>query len=452
MMIIKQDENIFHVFDVLGEMGVWELDISGLENYLRALEKKRASSNAAVKTFPLLENSVERRSSDGSKNHDGDDIFAHGLPESCFFDTGIVLDNARKFVKGIITPPSISLDVNTICNYACRWCCADVHKEERNLTLGIEDIEDRIIKPMAQAGNLTWYLVGGEPALTAERTASIAKMIGKHTFAYSAHTPFIALDSNGTAFEKNALLFKESGINTIQFSLSSADSEKDRYFRGCPSGIDPVKTVIGGIRAAKALGLHCGINMVLWKEDEIRNNLNDVKDIIRLGTDLEVNFIRITPAVPGSVSEKHGMNMEKKDMKEVAQSLRSLNLHTESNGVTKIVSMLLPAEDYAEEGTDRPMMCRGGTCFVHVDHKGDVFPCAMVMPDFRIGNVIQDDLVKLWYENNALAPWRDVVEVCPECAECSDRDYCVGKCPAYAWFKFGDISLSSRPAVCPCLP
>ena len=259
MMIIKQGEDSFHVFDVLGEMGIWELDSNGLEQYLRGLEQKRAAGNAGVQTYPILENTLGQHSSaeNGTAEEDADDaFFAHGLPESCFFDTGKVLENARKFRKGIITPPSVSIEVNTICNYSCRWCCADVHKDERNLTLSLEDIEDRIVRPMVQAGNLTWYIAGGEPALTVERTASVARMIRRHTAEHSAHSPFIALDSNGTGFRKNARLFKESGINTIQFSLSSPYTEKDKYFRGVPSGMDSVATVAEAIRAAKEHGLH----------------------------------------------------------------------------------------------------------------------------------------------------------------------------------------------------
>jgi len=451
-MIIKQEEDNFHIIDALGEMGIWELDYNGLEKYLQALEQKRTAQHADVKSFPLLENSFEQCRSYINDSTDETGIFAYGLPDACFFDTGRVLENAKKIKKGIITPPSVSIEVNTLCNYACRWCCTDVDQEERNLTLDLQDIEDKIVKPMAQAGNLTWYLAGGEPVLTPQRTASIAQMIKKHTAAYSAHSPFIALDSNGTGFEKNAMLFKESGINTIQFSLSSPDSAKDRYFRGVPSGMDSVETVAKAIRAAKELELHCGINMVLWKEDEERQNLNDVEEMIRFGTELEANFIRITPAVPGSVSGKHGMNMGKKDMQEVGQRLKRLNLHTNDNGAakTKVVSILMPPEDSTEEGTDRPMMCRGGTCFVHVDHKGDVFPCVMVMPDFRIGNVLQEDLVQLWYDDTHLAPWRDIIEVSPECGSCSDRNYCVGKCPAYAWFKFRDLSLATKPDACLC--
>ncbi|MCI5158569.1 MAG: radical SAM protein, partial [Candidatus Electrothrix sp. AUS1_2] len=357
MMIVKQEENSFHVFDVLGEMGIWELDRNGLEQYLHRLERKRTAGNAEVQTFPLLENTLWRRNGsdgNGTVEHDPDDaIFAHGLPESCFFDTGKVLENARTFDRGIITPPSVSIEVNTICNYTCRWCCADVHKDERDLTLSLEDIEDRIVRPMTHAGNLTWYIAGGEPALTVERTAAVARMIRKHTAEYSAHSPFIALDSNGTGFRKNVRLFQESGINTIQFSLSSPYIKKDRYFRGVPSGMDSVATVADAIRAAKEHDLHCGINMVLWKEDEKRQNLSDVEEMIRFGTKFGADFIRITPAVPGSVSEQHGMKMQEQDMREVGQRLG--NLHLNGSGATKVVSILMPPEDPAEEASDRPM-------------------------------------------------------------------------------------------------
>jgi radical SAM protein with 4Fe4S-binding SPASM domain len=455
MMIIKRDANRFHVFDVLGDMGVWELDIKGLEQYLLALERKRGASSDGVRKFPLLETSHVSNGDHlfpfaGERKWDGEEISEPELPESCFFDTRIALDDAKRLPEGIVTPPSVSLDVNSVCNYNCRWCCTDVKKDEKDLSLDLKDIEERIVRPMTRRGNLTWYLVGGEPALTPERTASIARMIGKHTSAYSGNPPFIALDSNGTAFEENAPLFKESGVNTIQFSLSSSNPEKDRYFRGCPSGVDSVEVVIGAVKAAKSVGLHCGLNMVLWKDDEKRQNLDDVRGVVSLGTGLEVDFIRITPAVYTSVSARNGMRLEKEDLRQVSRVLGKLSRHAAGNGKPKVVSMLQAGDEPDGEGTDRPMICRGGTCFIHVNHKGDVFPCAMLMPDFRIGNVSRDELEELWYGASAFAPWRKVVEVCPGCAACRDRNFCVGKCPAYAWFKFGDPSLATKPEPCRC--
>jgi len=299
--------------------------------------------------------------------------------------------------------------------------------------------------------------LGGEPGLTPEKTAAIASFITRYTAHCSAEQPLIALDTNGTNFVKNAELFKKSGINTIQFSLSSSIAAVDRYFRGIPLDINPVRLIKEAIAKAKSLNMHCGINMVVWKETEGLNNFDDIEEVIDLACTLNTDFIRITPFVAVGSAARNGTNLSIDDMKYIASKISHkryiMDIKMDDIAGTKIIG-ISPEDSMGknrEIPCDLPLICRAGTCFLHIDSFGYVYPCALVVPDFCAGNVRQSDIEEVWRRSPVMQEWRTVFDICEECARCSQRDYCVSVCPAHAWFKFKRIDLKERPAECPAV-
>ncbi|NTU43783.1 MAG: radical SAM protein, partial [Nitrospirales bacterium] len=289
------------------------------------------------------------------------------------------------------------------------------------------------------------YLVGGEPGLTPERTAAIARQIVGITSDFSDEAPFIALDTNGTNFVRYADLYKESGINTIQFSLSAADPERDRYFRQTPQNMDSVEMVKEAVKAAKDRGMHCGINMVVWKDSDGQSNVDEIEGVMDIAFSLNMDFFRITPAVAIGAATADGSGFTREEMRGIGRRLAALVREKES-GETRIISLFPMTEDQCHD--NRPLTCRAGTCFVHVDHEGNLFPCTMVMPHFHAGNALKTDITELWRFSETLRDWRRVAEISDDCASCDDRSYCVSRCPAYAWAAFKTITMEESPAGC----
>jgi len=457
MMIIKLDDGTYNIFDTLGGMGIWNMDREGLSKYLNLIKQERRFSKDDVRSYPLLESlySTTKHYQPSIKEDEGPfikEIIQQGLPMKCYFDTDIVLKNADKYQHGIINPPSISLDVNKVCNFSCKWCCVDIKSGDPHGDMSADHIPEKIIKPMVAMGNLTWYLTGGEPGLTPVKTAEIAGSITRYTAMYSSEKPFIALDTNGTNFVENARLFKESGINTIQFSLSSSSPDVDRYFRGIPPLINSVELVKNAVNTAKALGMHCGINMVVWKESKGRHNFEEIEGIIDFAFALKADFIRVTPAVTVGAAAKNGMDMNIHDLKYIEQTISNKRHFMGENVSTRIISIVpLHEEKLTSLYDEAPLTCRAGTCFIHIDHCGYVYPCALVMPDFCVGNVNKDNIIDLWRSSNVMIEWRTVTDISEECACCAYRNCCFGRCPAYAWFKFRSIDLRERPLDCQLL-
>ncbi len=83
--------------------------------------------------------------------------------------------------------------------------------------------------------------------------------------------------------------------------------------------------------------------------------------------------------------------------------------------------------------------CAAGTRKVAVMPDGSVFPCNLFhrYPEFRLGNILSDDLSALM-ENPQLAYFRSFSgNTCPS-PDCSNRPACTGGCPAHGYYHFRD--------------
>jgi uncharacterized protein len=78
--------------------------------------------------------------------------------------------------------------------------------------------------------------------------------------------------------------------------------------------------------------------------------------------------------------------------------------------------------------------CGGGRCFFAVSANGDMFPCSefIGLPEFRGGNVFNDD-IEAAIETPAFqkVTGRKVEDIEP-CAKCAIRHFCGSPCPAEA--------------------
>lgn len=451
-MIIKQYNNTYNLVDVLGNVGIWSLDARTIKSYLEIIKEIRIDNKNDVTGYPLLESLFSSPPLPSKLCQFNDDslfknIIEENLPLQCYFDTDIVMNNALNYDRGIINPPSVAIHINNICNFSCKWCYADIKSRSPHPGLDTSVIYANIIKPMADMGNLAWYLAGGEPGMTPAKTIEISSLITNYTAVVSEHKPLIALETNGTNFVKNAYNYKNAGINTVQFSLSAATPEVDHYFRRPPKGVDSVELVYKAIKVAKSIDLYCGINMVIWMGREKENNFDQIEGIINFASQLKADFVRITPVVCVGASTKNAADISPQDLLTIA---RKITWQSGEEDTKPKIFGLLPNIDQEEEKVlyDRPLTCRAGTCYLDIDHLGNIFPCSLVMPDFRIGNAIQEDIVNLWRFSPQWEAWRTVKDICSECASCHRRALCIGNCPARAWSKFRNLNLTTKPYQC----
>jgi radical SAM protein with 4Fe4S-binding SPASM domain len=79
--------------------------------------------------------------------------------------------------------------------------------------------------------------------------------------------------------------------------------------------------------------------------------------------------------------------------------------------------------------------CLAGLGVLFVGHQGDVFPCGYL--PVKCGNVLEDKLADIWYNNKDLARMRDSSRLEGKCGICGYRQIC-GGCRGRAYAATGN--------------
>lgn len=179
----------------------------------------------------------------------------------------------------------LRVSVTDRCNLRCRYCMPEEGVDSighRNI-LTLEQIF-RTIQLAAGIGIRKVRFTGGEPLVRSNVTQLIANV------ATIPQIDDIAMTTNGILFADMAKELKQAGLNRVNFSLDSLDSDKFKYITRW-GAIDAVTKAI-----SKALTLDMGpvkVNTVV-----IRGfNDNEILDFVKLAYDMPVHvrFIEFMP-------------------------------------------------------------------------------------------------------------------------------------------------------------
>ncbi|SFJ62687.1 GTP 3',8-cyclase MoaA [Thermoflavimicrobium dichotomicum] len=194
----------------------------------------------------------------------------------------------------------LRISVTDRCNFRCRYCMPeeifgrDYAFLPKEKLLRYEEI-NRLVRIFASLGVTKIRITGGEPLLRKD-LPELIRMI-----ASIEDIKDIALTTNGVLLKNLARQLKEAGLQRINVSLDTLDSEK---FTRLNSRFHRVEQVLEGIEAAAAAGLQVKVNMVVMKginDDEIvsfARYFRDTQHILRF-----IEFM--------DVGNTNGWNMEK---------------------------------------------------------------------------------------------------------------------------------------------
>ena len=150
----------------------------------------------------------------------------------------------------------LRVSVTDRCDLRCTYCMAeDVTFLPRQEVLSIEEII-KLIDIFNELGVKKFRLTGGEP-LVRKNIITIIEHLSelKKQNKIDEHT----LTTNGTNLSKYSKVLKINGVQRINVSLDSLDSEK--YRKVTKHG--DLKKVVNGIHAASEEGIKVKINTVL---------------------------------------------------------------------------------------------------------------------------------------------------------------------------------------------
>jgi radical SAM protein with 4Fe4S-binding SPASM domain len=249
-----------------------------------------------------------------------------------------------------------------------------------------------------------------------------------------------ALATNGTMIDSAvAEHIRDSGIMRVSVSLDGATAGIHDKLRRLPGSFNKA---IEGIGYLREQNVPFQINMTLTK-----HNAHQIEDVYNLAGSLGAVAVHIFMLVPvgcgQSLAETDMLSPEQYEQKMVdiykldsrgEQQLKvTCGPHYQRVIREQEGSSRIKAGKGGHGGTTRG--CLAGLGVLFVGHQGDVFPCGYL--PVRCGNVLEDKLSDIWYNNPDLARMRDSSRLEGKCGVCGYRQVC-GGCRGRAYAATGN--------------
>ena len=187
----------------------------------------------------------------------------------------------------------LRVSVTDRCDFRCVYCMAEhmAFLPKADL-LSLEEL-DRLCSVFIAKGVTKLRLTGGEP-LVRRGIMTLVSSLSRHLA--SGALKELTLTTNGSQLTKFAAELKACGVQRINVSLDTLDADK---FRAITRWGD-LRTVLQGIDAARAAGLHVKINAVALKgvnEDDVAGLLEWAH-----GRGMDLTVIEVMPL--GDIGEE----------------------------------------------------------------------------------------------------------------------------------------------------
>ena len=285
----------------------------------------------------------------------------------------------------VLKPLWVHLQPFTRCNQHCLHCYCSGGPKADPFLLDI-DTWRRIIALLDDYGVFDVYVTGGE-SLMLDGFFDLAEEILDRGMGFGVST-------NATALPDRILdRLRALRIGTVQVSLDGGAAATHELIRGTPGSFPRTLTGIGRIAEFTEVVINTVVS---------RLNLTELEQVVKIGVEHGCTRFKFFPQKP------------------VGRSTRELTLDDD-----EIMQQLVPecvrlADTHGVEietiDPDRP--CGSGSIGFAVDQRADVYPCIFGVenPAQRCGNLLTDDLDRLWFDSPVLAGFRG--EVATPCRRC----------------------------------
>lgn len=330
----------------------------------------------------------------------------------------------------------VDIEVNHRCNLACRHCSARAVKRKTANELTVDEIRE-ILKHAKRIGLRKVGLTGGEPLFDVEKLKTVAKFC-REDLGVPIHT-----HTNGTMVTEG--MCKRGGVLTLFESVSvtflGGDASTHDYMTATKGSFD--KAFRGAEIIAKArLPLTCYFIPT-------HGTCKGFKELMSKLRDIGAERIRAMALAPsGRARPIYGETAPRADElrqfeKELLSAGNQLGIRVEAGYCTRLS---MPGLGVLA-GHDK---CMSGLNRVHINSKGDVFPCtaASGVKELSIGNLRKNgyQLEEIWFNSPTINFIRTVHKgTAASCATCSRQPRCQFGCKVNAC---GTMSYEERQ-MCP---
>ncbi|MGQ9759485.1 MAG: radical SAM protein, partial [Candidatus Methanomethylicaceae archaeon] len=343
----------------------------------------------------------------------------------------------KPFVPG--APFQVVWNITYNCNLRCKHCYAEAGGSD-HYEMGTAEAK-KCIDELAEWGIVVLAFSGGEPLIRRDILD-----LAKHSKDLGIYT---AIATNGVLLTKERCKeLKESGIEYLQISLDGARAETHDSFRGVPGMFE---RTVQGIKNAVAEGFFVNVATTAT-----RYNLSEVPQIIDLCESLGANWFMMFNFIPTgrgrflfendlSPDEREGLlkylwtrlKNSKISVLSTAPQFARIALQAEGASCTIIPTHFMNSElpDQLRSLSDFIGGCGAGRFYIAMNPNGDITPC--VFFPMVVGNILRDDLKKLWRSLKEFMELRGRESLKKQCGICEYRYIC-GGCRARAYSYFGD--------------
>lgn len=317
------------------------------------------------------------------------------------------------------------------CNWHCRHCYQqediDINKE-----LSLENLLKvfrqylRLIRHFGTLGphKARLSITGGEPLLRNDLFPFLKKI-----YKYNKYfSPTIFL--NGSLItEENAERLKSLGVKEVQVSLEGLERNNDII-----RGDGAYQKTMKAIKILVGLKINVAVSMTLT-----RQNVSDVPALIQICKNLGVRGLglrRLVPIGRGRQLKDDILNpLELKKFYIYIQREKD-KMKNKSHGYSLLHLTRGCEESMFSQEVKQPLnncAVLDGRALVVLPN-GDVVPCRRL--PIKIGNVLDEDLIKIYYTSDKLKQLRNLNNASDLCSDCVyfDRCFSGAKCISYAYF------------------
>jgi len=330
----------------------------------------------------------------------------------------------------------IDIEVNHRCNLACRHCSARAAKGGTPEELTADEIK-QILAEAKELGLRKVGLTGGEPLFDVPKLEAIAR------FCIDEIEVPLHMHTNGTLVTED--MCRPSGVlalfEAVSVTFLGSDAETHDYMTKTEGSFE--RAFRGAEIIAKAeLPLTCYYIPT-------HGTCKGYKDLTPKLRDIGVKRIRAMALAPsGRARPIYGETAPLADeMREFEKDLLEaggkLGIHIEAGYCTRLSMPHLAILNGHEK-------CMSGINRVHINSKGDVFPCtaASGVKELRLGNLKKNGskLEDIWFGSDIIKLIRDIHNGgIPACVKCTRKPKCRAGCTVNAC---GTMSEETR-LMCP---
>lgn len=326
----------------------------------------------------------------------------------------------KKFEKLFVRPGSVQVDLTNRCNLNCIYCYNRANLLDSNRKeLSDKEWEFVVAKIIKQLNPLTVTFSGGEPFLRFRLMLKLAKKLKENDI-------YVHINTNGLLIDADkAKALKKFDIDQLNINIDSF--KKQDFLRGGKRLIPKLSKSLKNLKKyfySQGISISCVVNKLNYRE------ILDIADFVRVNDFKEIHFLDMIPCM---ATDKNFLLSKKEWLEffELCKKVKDMDIQIRPNHALLFLAEFKKIVKFP--------FCMAGRFKMVITASGQIVPCNYFKKkEFLCGNVLKDDLLKVWKNSPIMKKFRYFIPKEKKCQNCEFFKLCTGGCRALALTILGD--------------